>query len=122
MSVIRERVRMETKACLLQKANLPAIQVVHAPVFYGTAFTAWAELEGGGDVEKISKGCQNAGFAMTMEGEAGPNNVTAAGERMVQLATPEAAGSPPGSWWFWGAADNIRLPAANAVKLAEMLA
>ena len=28
----------------------------------------------------------------------------------------------PGSWWFWGAADNIRLPAANAVKLAEMLA
>jgi hypothetical protein len=41
---------------------------------------------------------------------------------MIQLARPEADSSQPGTWWFWGAADNIRLPAANAVKLAEMLA
>jgi hypothetical protein len=46
----------------------------------------------------------------------------AAGERIIQLAKPEADPSLPGTWWIWGAADNIRLPATNAVKLAEMLA
>src|ERR1700730_2443150 len=44
LGAIRERVRMETKASLGKKAVLPAVQVVHAPVFYGTAFAAWAEL------------------------------------------------------------------------------
>jgi aspartate-semialdehyde dehydrogenase len=119
---IRARVRMETKACLEKKAAVPAIQVVHAPVFYGTTFAACAELEPGADAEKISNGCQEAGFALTKEGEAGPSNVSAAGEKIIQLAKPEADPSLPGTWWFWGAADNIRLPAANAVKLAEMLA
>jgi aspartate-semialdehyde dehydrogenase len=122
LDAIRERVRLETKACLGKKAAIPAIQVVHAPVFYGTTFAAWAELEESADADKIANACQEAGFAMIKDGEAGPSNVTAAGEKIIQLAVPEADGSQPGTWWFWGAADNIRLPAANAVRLAEMLA
>jgi hypothetical protein len=47
--------------------------------------------------------------------------LTAAGENSIQLAQPEADPSQPGSWWLWGAADNIRLSAWNAVKLAEKL-
>jgi aspartate-semialdehyde dehydrogenase len=122
LEAIRERVRMETKACLGEKAAVPAIQVVHAPVFYGTAFAAWAELADSADGEKISDACHEAGFAMAEGSEAGPSNVSAAGEKSIQLARPEADASQAGTWWFWGAADNIRLPAANAVKLAEMLA
>lgn len=122
LSAIRERVRVETKACLGKKAAVPAIQVVHAPVFYGTAFTAWAEMDASANVEKILGACGDAGFAMTVDGEAGPSNVSAAGEKNIQLAKPEADAAQLGTWWFWGAADNIRLPAANAVKLAEMLA
>ena len=36
---------------------------------------------------------------------------------------PRRDGDPaqPSAWWFWGAADNIRLPAATAIKLAEKL-
>jgi len=26
-----------------------------------------------------------------------------------------------GAWWSWGAVDNFKLPAVNAVKLAEKL-
>ena len=122
LGAIRERVRMETKASLGEKAVLPAVQVVHAPVFYGTAFAAWAELNAHADAGKISLSCQEAGFGLTQEGAAGPSNVSAAGEKSIQLAKPEADPSQTGTWWFWGAADNIRLPAANAVKLAEMLA
>jgi aspartate-semialdehyde dehydrogenase len=118
LGAIRERWRAETRACIGEKAALPSIQAVHAPVFYGTAFAAWAELEAGADAGKISETCRSAGFAMS---DAGPSNVSAAGEKTIQLAKPEADPGQPGRWWFWGAADNIRLPAANAVKLAEML-
>ncbi len=121
LSAIRERVRAETQACLGRKAAVPLIQVVHAPVFYGTTFAACAELEAGADMEKMTSGCRDAGFAFLAEEETGPSNVSAAGEKAVQLAKPEAEPLQPGTWWFWGAADNIRLPAANAVKLAEML-
>jgi hypothetical protein len=37
------------------------------------------------------------------------------------LSEPKNDSSRPGLWWFFGAADNIRLPAYNAVKLAEKL-
>jgi hypothetical protein len=40
---------------------------------------------------------------------------------VAHLANPQEDLERPGTWWFWGAADNIRMPAANAVKLAEML-
>jgi len=121
LGAIRERWRVETRACIGEKALQPSIQAVHAPVFYGTTFAAWAQLEAGANVAKISEDCRSAGFVLTDESEAGPSNVSAAGETSIQLAMPEADPSQPGSWWFWGAADNIRLPAANAVKLAEML-
>jgi aspartate-semialdehyde dehydrogenase len=122
LEAIRERVRGETRASLGKKAAMPAIQVVHAPVFYGTAFSAWAEMETGPDALKITRACTDAGFMLPAEGDGGPSNVGATGEKSIVLAKPERDPSQLGGWWFWGAADNIRLPAANAVKLAEMLA
>ena len=122
LEAVRERVRSGTKACVGTNAVMPTIQVIHAPVFYGTTFSACGELEAGADAAKIAKACAAAGFALLAPGEMGPNNVSAAGEKVIQLAAPEADPAHPGTWWFWGAADNIRLPAWNAVKLAEKLA
>lgn len=122
LDAVRERVRAEVKACLGNSAVVPSIQVIHAPVFYGTMFSACAELDAGADAGKIAKACANAGFVLTAPGEAGPSNVSAAGEKAIHLAQPKADPVHPGTWWFWGAADNIRLPAWNAVKLAEKLA
>ena len=121
LEAVRERVRAEALACLGKKALIPSIQVVHAPVFYGTTFGACAELDPSSSAEMISDSCRDAGFALTAEEDAGTSNVSAAGEKNIQLAKPQAEPRQPGVWWFWGAADNIRLPAANAVKLAEML-
>lgn len=85
-------------------------------------FSAYAELDPSADAGTIAKACADAGFALTASGEAGPSNVSAAGEKTVQLAQPKLDPVHQGTWWFWGAADNIRLPAWNAVKLAEKLA
>jgi aspartate-semialdehyde dehydrogenase len=122
LDAVCERVRAEVKACLGKSPVLPSIQVIHAPVFYGTMFSACAELDTAADTAKIGKTCAHAGFALTARGEAAPSNVSAAGEKAIQLAQPKADPLHPGTWWFWGAADNIGLPAANAVKLAEKLA
>src|SRR6266436_3882110 len=59
---IRERLRTETIACLSGKASMPALQVLHAPVFYGTAFAACAELAPAVVPQEIMAACESAGF------------------------------------------------------------
>src|SRR5216684_1064936 len=85
---------------------------------YGPARQADSD---GADKDRIAAACQQAGFAILDEWGIGPNNISAAGETIAQLSKPHADRLQAGSWWFWGAADNIRLPAWNAVKLAEKL-
>lgn len=115
-----EIVRREVRACLPKDFLIPAIQLLHAPVYYGTTVTACAIMDAAIDVATIAKACLSAGFNVTSN-EAAPSNITSAGESSFQLATPLSDPSNPGTWWFWAAADNLRLPAANAVKLAEKL-
>jgi aspartate-semialdehyde dehydrogenase len=117
----RRRIRSEVKACVAAKVNRPAVQVVHAPVFYATMFSAWSEIDRGADCQSILAACKNAGFFITEEDQS-PSNVSAAGESVIQLAVPEPDPAQVGTWWYWGAVDNIRFPAWNAVKLAEKLA
>jgi aspartate-semialdehyde dehydrogenase len=121
LSAVRNRIRREVQACSVQKGIAPAIQVLHVPVFYGSAFTACVELEPPANLDRIIEACTQAGLVFTADGAPGPSNVSAAGEKSILLAKPEPDPAQPGTWWVWGAADNIRLPAANAVKLAEML-
>src|SRR5215470_4049476 len=121
LSTARDRIRREVQACTAKKAPMPAVQVVHAPVFYGAVFTACVEFDPPANLDRILERCTQAGFVIASDGQPGPSNVAAAGEKSILLAKPTPDSAHPGTWWFWGAADNIRLPAANAVKLAEML-
>src|SRR5277367_4330779 len=44
LSATRERIRAEIKLCVGNSTAALALQILHAPVFYGTAFTACAPL------------------------------------------------------------------------------
>jgi|SRR5579864_615817 len=118
----RLTLRNEISGCVRGESVFPAVDLIHVPVFYGVTFSACAQLTDGTDKEKITQACQQSGFAIMDEWGIGPSNMSAAGETVVQLSKPHADSLRPESWWFWGAADNIRLPAWNAVKLAEKLA
>jgi aspartate-semialdehyde dehydrogenase len=120
LAATRERVRAEARALLTGKSVIPVIQVLHAPVFYGTTFSASVEMASSTDRQAILNACKRGGFALIPDD--GPSNISAAGESLIQLATPEPDPAHPETWWFWGAADNIRLPASNAVNLADKLA
>jgi aspartate-semialdehyde dehydrogenase len=98
-----------------------SINLVHAPVFYGMAFSACADLDAEIELTRVIDSCKAAGFSLVPVTEAPPSNVSVAGETSIFLRAPEADSSRPGGWWFWGAADNLRFPAWNGCKLAEWL-
>ncbi len=112
--------RAEVQFCLRGGSVIPAIQLLHVPTFYGTTFSVCAELDPSADTACIQSRCKVAGFS-GMQPPESPNNLSVAEESAIQLAQAEPDLAKPGAWWFWGAADNIRLPAWNAVKLAEKL-
>jgi aspartate-semialdehyde dehydrogenase len=118
---VRERIQAESLAAITEQSYPPAIQLLHAPVFYGLTFTASVDVPIP-DIEpqSLAEVCKRVGF-IVVDGD-GPDNVSASGESFMQLGVPRRDFAQPGTWWFYGAADNIRLPAANAVKLADKLA
>lgn len=99
-----------------------AMNLIHAPVFYGVTFSAWAELEENTDLAKLKDLCKEAGFVFVANHEPAPSNVSVAGETNVLLRDPDPDPGRRGTWWFWGAADNLRFPAYSGCKLAESLA
>jgi aspartate-semialdehyde dehydrogenase len=116
-----EILRNEVHSSLRETSVVPAIQLLHVPVFYGVTFSACAELDPSADSARIHDACKASGFSLTQARDS-PSNVSVAEETVIHLGPPESDRTKPGTWWYWGAADNIRLPAWNAVRLAELLA
>jgi aspartate-semialdehyde dehydrogenase len=98
-----------------------ALNLVHAPVFYGMTFSAYAQVPEKTEQAALIDACKEAGFALIPAKEPGPSNVSVAGETSVFLQVPMADSARAGGWWFWGAVDNLRLPAWSGCKLAEWL-
>ena len=98
-----------------------SLNLIHAPVFYGTAFSACVDVAASAECEALVESCRAAGFVVQASGEPAPSNVSVAGETCVFLSQPAKDVAREGIWWFWGACDNLRVPAWSGVKLAEWL-
>ena len=116
-------VRAEISAALSDEAQdaRVAMKLVHAPVFYGTTFSVCSDLESAATNESILSACRTAGFSIVPPAEPAPSNVAVAGETSIFLQGPQPDPVVSGCWWFWGAGDNLRVPAWNGCKLAEWL-
>lgn len=100
---------------------VPAIQLIQAPVFYSTAFSIYAELRAVPDAEALARAAEAAGIRVTPADEAAPSNVSVAGEARPVIGGVERDPNVERGWWIWGAADNLRVAASNAVQIAERL-
>jgi aspartate-semialdehyde dehydrogenase len=98
-----------------------SINLVHAPVFYGTTFSVCFDLERDIDAMALAGACRDAGFVVVPESDPSPSNVNVAGETAVYLREPQPEMTREKCWWLWGSGDNLRVPANSAVKLAEWL-
>jgi aspartate-semialdehyde dehydrogenase len=117
------QIRAEVSAAVSncgEDANI-SVNLIHAPVFYGMTFSACADLDGKADAAALTESCREAGFSVVPSGDPAPSNVSVAAENTVFLCAPEPDPSREAAWWFWGAADNLRLPAWSGCKLAEWL-
>jgi aspartate-semialdehyde dehydrogenase len=104
-----------------ERAHAPAIQLVQAPVFYGYAFAAFAEFAAPPSTEQLELAFANVGVKVAGSGEPPPTNISVAGENEIHLARIEADPNVSNGIWIWGVADNLRLSAVNAVRIAEEL-
>jgi aspartate-semialdehyde dehydrogenase len=117
----RAAIGAEIRAYLAGRAPVPAINLIHAPVFYCHTFVAFAEFERPVTESDLSAHLEAAGFQVATAEDPGPSNTGVAGESTPFITAGALDGAVPNGYWFWGAADNHRLAARNAVQIAERI-
>jgi aspartate-semialdehyde dehydrogenase len=120
-----EQTRRQISALLSQflsgRAPIPAIQLLQAPVFYGYAFSAYAEFSSKASPDQIHASFASLGARIISSDDPPPSNVSVAGENEIHLSFIRPDDSCLSTFWLWGVADNLRLAANNAVRIAEDL-
>jgi aspartate-semialdehyde dehydrogenase len=117
----RTRISRESKKYLSGRAPVPAIMLVQAPVFHSHAFTCYAEFKSAPSLDDLAARLQCAGLKVARAKDEPPTNANVVGETRPVLRQPERDPSIETGVWLWGAADNLRVPAATAVSIAEKL-
>jgi len=121
---VRAAIARDTVRYLAGRAPAPAIQLVQAPVFYGYAFAAYADLTSSSAADSFAQletAFAGLGVKMAPPDDPSPTNVSVAGESEIHLARIEPDPSVETGAWIWGVVDNLRLAATNAVRIAEEL-
>jgi aspartate-semialdehyde dehydrogenase len=121
---IRATIARDMAAYIAGRIPLPAIQLLQAPVFYGYAFAAYADLgvDASADLPKaIEASFAGLGGKIAAVDDPSPDNVSVAGESDIQFGHVSTDPNIPGGVWIWGVADHLRLAATNAVRIAEEL-
>ena len=118
---VRAAIGREVQGYLGESGPIPAMTLVQVPVFYGHTFSAYAEFLQPPDLAALTEGLQAAGFRSAGGDDPGPSNTGAAGESQAIITAAERDPGVPQGYWFWGAADNLRLATANATQIAEKL-
>jgi aspartate-semialdehyde dehydrogenase len=100
---------------------LPAVEIVQAPVFYSFGFSVFLDLEQVYPVEEIGQALTAAGVSVPPPEEPPTTNVSVAGAHDVTIGSIRRDANLETGYWLWGAVDNIRLAADNAVRIAEKI-
>lgn len=117
----RLRISRESQKYLAGRAPAPAVAVVQAPVFHSHAFTCYAEFKSTPSLDDLTARLQGAGLRVARAKDEPPTNVNVVGETRPVIRQPERDPSIETGVWLWGAADNLRVPTATAVSIAEKL-
>jgi aspartate-semialdehyde dehydrogenase len=100
---------------------LPALQIVQAPVFYSFGFSMYVEMDQSWPEAEIGLALTAAGVKVSGPQSPPTTNVSVAGTSDVSVGSIRRDASVEFGYWLWGAVDNIRLAADNAVRIAERI-
>jgi aspartate-semialdehyde dehydrogenase len=99
------------------------LQVIHAPVFHGQAFSIAVELERPVEIAALEEALSGEHVDLVLEDTDSPSNLAATGQNdvLVRLRPEPGESRNPNETsrlWLWAACDNLRLHAQNAVECA----
>ncbi len=116
---VRIERHLATLLSLREQAWIPSLRLIQAPVFHGYSMSVWVELDSPATVSELSGALADEKIQLSRSGEEPPTNVSTVGLNGIAAGNIRADRNSPRSFWFWLAADNLRLTARNAVLLAE---
>jgi aspartate-semialdehyde dehydrogenase len=95
------------------------LRLLQAPVFHGYCFNIWMELAEPIETEELESLLNCEPFSLSTSPEEQPSVVSAASSDQILLGAVERDTANPAGYWIWGAFDNLRVAALNAVRIAE---
>jgi aspartate-semialdehyde dehydrogenase len=122
LGAVDARVRRHYAALSAGRWPALALQVVHAPVFHGHAFSIAIELERPVELAALEEAMSGGRVDLVLEDTDSPSNLAATGQDDVLVRLRPEQGTRNSSQvsrlWLWAASDNLRLQAQNAVACA----
>jgi aspartate-semialdehyde dehydrogenase len=119
---VEARVRRHYAALSAGRWPALALQVVHAPVFHGHAFSIAIELEQPAEIASLEEALRGGHLDLVLEDTDSPSNLASTGQDDVLVRLHPEPGARNSSQitrlWLWVASDNLRLQAQNAVACA----
>ncbi len=121
LSSVTDRIVKHYRKIVGERAPVPSVLTLQAPIFHGHAFSLNVQFEDRADVAQVSRALAGEHVSLIGSSEEAPNNVNAAGQGDILVSvTPDS--SDPNSVWIWAASDNLRVAASTAVEAAEGMA
>ena len=117
------RIRRHAAALAAGRWPALAVQLIHAPVFHGHAFSIVIELERPVSLSALEDALGGNHIDLILEETDSPSNLAATGQNDVLVRLrPEFKDTrhtgETDRLWLWAASDNLRLHAQNAVLCA----
>jgi aspartate-semialdehyde dehydrogenase len=107
----------------LSGGKLPqlALQLIHAPVFHGYAFSIAVEMEQAVLLEDVESALSGEHVDVLLGDADAPSNLSTAGQDEVLVRLRGEGGPHLQRFWIWAAVDNLKFAAVNAVACAQEL-
>lgn len=99
---------------------LPSLKLIQAPVFHGTTFSLWVEMEQRPEMEDLEAELESGGVDLRGPDVEAPSNVGVAGQAGVTASVAPDRNNPR-AVWIYAAADNYRILADNAAAVAQQM-
>jgi aspartate-semialdehyde dehydrogenase len=118
---VERRIANHTRKLLEDRAPVPSLMLLQAPVFHAHTFSIYIEVEKKLSVGDFAQAIAGEHVEIGRVGEDSPSNVNVAGKDEILVAVRRDSSRENG-FWLWAAVDNLRLAAITAVECATALA
>lgn len=120
LSIIEQRIERHLAILLSrqpEKAPLPSLRLIQAPVFHGYSISVWIEFADDVNATELGEAVASAQIEVRGPDEETPHGVGATGQSGLMTGDIRVDRNDARSAWFWIVGDNLRLTADAAAEV-----